>query len=336
MEHSRRKQTPYLYLYALITVAAVTLRTVASFTSLNEYGYYSSVLFPISGYLTLGGVLLLLCYALLHRRDEKKRADFSGPLTYIPGAPLALCLVLLGASLFVRKAAAPLGSLALKALALLAVFGAFYFLFTVLYETKLSDLRAAFGMALTLFLILYAGYLYFDKSLPINAQTKICDQVAYVFASLFFLAETRISLGRESFPLYTALGFSASLLCSYSAIPSLLVYAAEGRVISNSANESFVTLFLFAYILCRTVLSLLWQSESATPLMQALFEDARALREQVASHGPLPFEPQPTPAAEEDGDMTEKDEETVAETESTSEDEPSRAQEDNNEENSGN
>ena len=349
MENRQRKQNPYLLLFPILTVAAVTMRTVASFTSLNKYGYYSGALFAVSAYLSAISVLLLMSYAVLYRKEEKKQASFGGAATYIPAAPLALCLVLLGASLFAKKrsvspnglqmsALAPLGSLMLKVLALLAFAGALYFLFAVLRETKRCDLHAIFGMALALFLILYAGYLYFDKELPLNAQTKICDQIAYVFASVFFLSETRISLGREKWPIYTACGFCAAFLCAYSAIPALLVYCFGGRVISNSTAELFVTFFLFVYILSRTVLSLFLNTESATPLMVALHEDAHRLSEEVASHGPLPFEPQPNAIKESDGDEeTTNEDSSVEETEESDDQaEPAHAQEDNNEENSGN
>ena len=175
----------------------------------------------------------------------------------------------------------------------LAILSAFYILFAVLYEIKVCDLRAAFCMICTLFLILYAGYLYFDTSLAINADIKLVDQMAYVCAAIFFLYETRISLGREHWPLYTATGFIAALVCAYASIPSAIVYFLDGRLISNSLEEIFVTFFLFAFIFCRTALSLYLKGETPTPLMAALHEDARQLADEVAAHGPLPFEPAP-------------------------------------------
>ena len=351
MKNKQMTLNIYLALFALLTCTATALRTAASFTSLNSYGYYSGALAPVSGYLMAIGTLLLFSYAVVYRADKKKKASFGGPLTYVPGVPLAICLVLLGITFFEKEAASSVGRLSFPLLALLSIAGALYFLFAVLHEHKLSDLRAISSMACTLFLILYAAYLYFDTALPLNAHTKIADQVAYVFAAVFFLFETRISLGRESWPLYTACGFAAASLCAYSSIPSLLVYFANGSVISNSIEETLVTLFLFAYIFSRTVLSLLLKGESATPLMLAFREDASARKEEVASHGPLPFEPQPQAelleAEETSEEINEADAQAAPEAaEETSEAEadkineieakPSRAQEDNNEEDSGN
>lgn len=295
----QHKLNAYLLLFAITAVAGVTMRTIASFFDLNEYGYYEGDLFRISVLIIVGGSLLLASYALLHRKDAPKRASFGGMLTYVPGTLLAISLVLLGVSLIAKKTEGKLASVLLPLLGVLAILGAFYFLFAVLHETKHCDLRAATGIICTLFLILYAGYLYFDTQLAINAPIKLADQLAYVAAALFFLQETRVSLGREKWPFYTAMGFIAALLCAYAAIPALFVYFFEGRLISNSPEEIFVTLFLFAYILCRTILSLLLKGEKATPLMAALHKDAQDLADAVAANGPLPFEPAPTASVAE-------------------------------------
>lgn len=298
MDTKQPKLNAYLLLFSLLAIATVTMRSIASLLYLNDYGYYQGGLHTAASFIVLGGSLLLLSYALLHRGDEPKRASFGGALTYAPGAPLSLCLILLGVSFLRKTAETRLASLLLSLMGALAIAGALYFLFAVLYEFKVCDLRAVFAMICTLFLILYAGYLYFDSSLAINATTKLVDQMAYIAAAIFFLFETRISLGREHWPLYTATGFVAALLCAYSAIPSALVYFFDGRVISGSAEEIFTTLFLFAYILCRTVLSLFLKGERATPLMAALHEDAKKLSDAVAASGPLPFEPDYTAAKE--------------------------------------
>ena len=343
MDTRQRKLRIYLFLFSFFTVIATALRTIATFKQLNEYGYYSGGLFPASVYLVAIGLLLMLSYAVIYRADNKKQALFGSPLTYAPGIPLALSLVLLGITFLQKKAAAPTGRALFLLITASAIAGALYFLLAVLHEHKISDLRAIFSMACTLFLILYAGYLYFDATLPINAHTKICDQTAYVFAAIFFLFETRISLGREKWSLYTAFGLAAASITAYSAIPTLLVYLFNGRTISNSIEETLVTLFLFAYIFCRTVLSLLLNNESATPLMAALHEDAALRREEIASHGPLPFEPQPKAAPAEpvaESNETADSEAEAPETNEIEADEdnevPSCAQEDNNEENSGN
>ena len=310
METKQKKLNAYLFLFTLLAVVTVSMRTIASFISLNGYGYYEGDLCTSANITMALGCLILFTYARVHRKDEGKVASFGGPLTYAPGAPLAICLVLLGASFFRRATTGALEKLLLPALGILGIASALYFLFAVLYEIKLCDLRAVFGMVCALFLILYAGFLYFDTALPINATTKLTDQTAFVLAALFFLYETRISLGQERWPLYTAFGFVSSLLCAYSSIPSLILYFFEGKIISNSIEESFTVFFLFLYIFSRTVLSLLLRSEKATPFMAALHEDAKRLADAVAANGPLPFEPAP-----------EKTEESLPEAEASADEE---------------
>ena len=334
MDTKQTKLNAYLLLFVIVTTVAVTLRSIASFTRLNSFGYYQGNLCAVASYIVVGGCLLLFTYALLHKKDAAKRAVFGSALTYIPGAPLAICLMLLGISLLRQPTQGKIASILIPLIAILTIGGALYFLFAVLYEFKVCDLRAVFCMICTLSLILYAGYLYFDTALAINATTKIIDQMAFIFSSIFFLFETRISLGRENWPLYTATGFVASMLCAYSAIPSLLVYFFNGRVISNRIEETLVTFFLFAYIFCRTVLSLLLKGECASPLMAALHEDAKKQADAVAANGPLPFEPAEDAQAEETvREQTEQaesatDEEQIIQPDESDEEDIAPAQED--------
>ena len=314
MDTKQKKLNAYLLLFLLLTAVTVIMRTFASFLYLDSYGYYEGDLFSSASITVALGCLLLFTYAPVHRKDEAKIASFGGALTYVPAAPLATCLILLGVSFFERKASG-LSELLFPLLGILAIASALYFLFAVLYEMKICDVRAVFGMVCALFFIFYAGFLYFDPTLPINAATKLTDQVAFIAAAIFFLYETRISLGLERWHLYTAFGFIASLLCAYSSIPAIILYFFDGKTISNSIEESFVTFFLFAYIFCRTLLSLLLRSEKATPFMAALHEDAKRLADAVAARGPLPFEPaaaEPIPDQNTEADENAQNEESIA------------------------
>jgi hypothetical protein len=72
---------------------------------------------------------------------------------------------------------------------------------------------------------------------------------------LFFLFETRISIGRERWRAYRAFGLVALLLTAYSSFPSLLVYAVDGAVISNSIYETILSFSLSLFIAARLVLT---------------------------------------------------------------------------------
>ena len=76
MKNKQMTLNIYLALFALLTCTATALRTAASFTSLNSYGYYSGALAPVSGYLMAIGTLLLFSYAVVYRADKKKKASF--------------------------------------------------------------------------------------------------------------------------------------------------------------------------------------------------------------------------------------------------------------------
>jgi len=292
METKQKKLNAYLFLYVLLWAITITMRAVATFLHLGDFGYYEGELCSSANITLALGCLILFSYALVHRKDEGKLASFGSALTYAPSVPLAVCLILLGVTFFGKETQTKLAEFLLPLLGILAIASALYFLFAVLYEIKVCDLRAVFGMVCSLFFVFYAGYLYFDTALPINAATKLTDQAAFIFAALFFLYETRISLGLERWHLYTALGFISSLLCAYASIPALLLYFFKHKTIANSIEETFVVFFLFVYIFCRTLLSLLLKSEKPTPFMEALQEDAKKLADAVAARGPLPFEPQ--------------------------------------------
>ena len=104
-------------------------------------------------------------------------------------------------------------------------------------------------------LALYSIYLYFDNDLPINAPAKIIDQMAYLFAAVFFLYETRLSIGREKWRGYIAFGFIAALISAYSSIPALIYFFAKETEISVSIYEMVLSAALFIFISSRMLLT---------------------------------------------------------------------------------
>ena len=128
------------------------------------------------------------------------------------------------------------------------------FFLTVLLSKKESEARAAFGIVVTIFLCVYAAYLYFDAKLPLNAPCKIVDEMAFLFSALFFCYETRLSLGREKWRAYVCFGLIASLLTAYSSIPTLILYFFGGVMISDSLTGAVLALTLCIYVSARTLL----------------------------------------------------------------------------------
>ena len=254
------KNTKLIRLYSalllLFSAAAVTLRAVACLNDLEySIGLFSSyTMVRASGIVAAIGALLLFTYVFLADRISAV-PSFSEPSTYVPSGLTAISLIFLCASLLTDKNTetdAPRTVIIICAvMALLSV--VHFFLNAFLTEAH-NELRAYFSLATVAFTAIYVSYLYFESSLPVNAPGKITDEIAYLFSSLFFLYEARISLGRERWRAYTAFGLVAALLNAYSAIPALIVYFVNGRVISNSIQETLLTFALFIFITARIVM----------------------------------------------------------------------------------
>ncbi len=265
MKKSAKQFGIYLPILFLILTAATVLRTVACFTELNyATGYFNGkVCIRIADWLTVAACLIAFSY-LFFGKSNNPRIRFGGIATYIPAGAVSVALILLSADMLssVRSSGGFVTALSelnlfilLEILtALLALFCVLNFFFSVFYEKKENTTRAAFGIVTALFLAAYAAYLYFNTALPINAPNKTVDQMAYLFSALFFIYETRISLGRGKWRPYVAFGLIAAILTAYSALPTLIVYFAKGEMISDSVAASLLTLMIFAFITARVLI----------------------------------------------------------------------------------
>ena len=100
--------------------------------------------------------------------------------------------------------------------------------------------------------------------------------MAYLSAALFFLYESRVSLGRAKWRPYVSFGLIAALLTAYSAIPSLIVYAVNGYLVSNSIVESVLSLTLSFFIF-----SQVYQSKNLTPNIECTETQSIVLMSQM-------------------------------------------------------
>ena len=271
----------YLFILFVAICAPSVLRTMALLFDF-DYG---------SGYFTEGKALitaasvslaslifLLITFSFTVRVPEKLRASFNSPATYVPVGAVGAALVFFATNAYLKLRAlgAPVIQL-IKAknpaaisglvLTVFAVSACVFFIANALIVEKSSLTRAFFGICTVLFLIFYFGYLYFDKTLPINAPNKIIDELAYISAASFFLFETRISLDTEYWRSYVTFGFIAATVTAYSSIPSVIIYFVNGKIISNSIFETALTLTLFIFILSRTVLALQLPEDSEDSLV---------------------------------------------------------------------
>ena len=260
----------YLPVILISTLASVILRTVAAFLYYDkETGYYTEkLIFNLSVYILLAALIFTLTHIFFSERSRRLVASFSGPETYVPSGLVICALAFYAADRFDSFiAAGGFDSLLLNGavtdksiffdicLALLAVATIAYFALTSLITDISSTARAIFGILAVSFFALASTAIYFDPSYPINAPNKLTDQMAYLFAALFFIYEIRISLGRELWAAYRTFGLIAAALTAYSAIPALIYTIFGEGQISAGLYDSILTLSVFIFIICRLILS---------------------------------------------------------------------------------
>ena len=250
---------------------------------------------------TFAAAVFFLTYIFTARRDMKLIPDFTSPATYVPTGIVTVALTFMITWLTVRaykikeaidmlkefaweysQARAELSTQRLFFIiviitALFAALSIVHFLLTALLEKNSSTKRASFGIFTVLFLSFYGLYIYFNTDLPINAPNKALDQMSYLLAAVFFLYETRLSLGREKWRSYIAFGFISSFVGIYASLPALIIYFSKGAIISISIYESALTLALSAFILSRILLTgeLIEDKPSDTVRSLISFADAR-------------------------------------------------------------
>ena len=252
----------YLITLALIALTAVSLRTVACLTAFNPatLHFADKTAIGISNLLVTLGVVFSATFFFTRQKNLYLVASAENAATYIPAGLVSVALLFIGLERYYAMDSMVFDSILLKYLsyALIGLAGisipAFFLL--IFNSKNESNARAALFLCIVLYLTVYSLYLYFNRSVhPLNSPNKIVDQMAYLFAAMFFLFETRISLGRAIWKPYIIFGLCASLLTAYSAIPSLIVYLVNGSVISDSTNETAVTLALCIFITSRVILT---------------------------------------------------------------------------------
>ena len=277
MNVNSKRISIYTALMLLVASAAVALRTAACLNDLlYEYGYYNSKsLITASAYVTLSGCIFLFSYIFLSEHMSPA-TSFSSPKTYAPTGAVAVGLVFIAIHLLRQGTAgeSKISAYVIVLTALFALVSIVHFFLNAFISESRTELRGYFSLATVVFLALYAAYLYFTSRLPLNAPNKLIDQLAFLFSALFFLYESRISLGREKWRAYVTFGLIAALLTAYSSVPALITYFVKGRIISNSIEESVLTATLFLFITSRLFLTASISERGKSPAALAMREYA--------------------------------------------------------------
>ena len=130
--------------------------------------------------------------------------------------------------------------------------------------------------------------LFYNTSVhPTNSPNKITDQMAFVSAAIFFLYEARIPLGRAQWRPYVAFGLIATLLTAFSAIPSLIVYAYNGYIVSDSIIENLLTIALSIFILSKVLQTGKLTVNAESPAVASIVAMARMREEELENQRKL-------------------------------------------------
>ncbi len=250
----------------IVSLAAAILRSVALLTSFNSVTMHfdDNVAIFMGGIIVALSVVGFLSYLIFGEKEQKLIDRNDNAASYIPAGIVSTALIFMGANnimmSFSGYSQKMLSTLALVS-GVLAILSAVSFFLSVFIERRDNLYKAAFSLCVVFFLAVYAILLYFNKEIhPTNSPNRLIDELAYLSAAIFFLYESRIPLGRAKWRGYVSFGLIATLLCSYSSIPALVLYFVKGQIISESLVESILTLTLAIFI-CSKVM----QTKKLTP-----------------------------------------------------------------------
>ncbi len=239
-----------------VSLAAVALRSIALLTSFDTVSMHfdNKTAITIGGIIVTVSVIAFLSYLLFGEKESELIAKSDNAASYVPAGIVSTALLFMGASILnivFSPGAVYQGITFLLAIVsgVLAIISVIPFFLSVFIERRKDLCKAAFSLSIVFFLALYAMLLYFNKqNHPTNSPNRFVDQMAYLFAAIFFLFESRIPLGRSRWRGYVAFGLCGTLLCAYSSIPALILYFVNGYVLSESLIESILTLTLMIFI----------------------------------------------------------------------------------------
>lgn len=292
MNKNSKRLGGFITLALLFAIAASVLRTIALCRDLESNMIYfkDQTLIYISYIIVAVGAVALLPSAFMLEKVSLV-STFSSPSTYIPTGVVGVALIGFATELilwisaasplpFLQSLGTPSTALALVT-AILALLSIAHFLTNALLDERHRASRGYFAIATIVMLATYASMLYFDTSTPINASSKTVDQLAYLFAAIFFLYEARISLGREMWRGYSTFGLVALLVGIYSSLPAVLAYFIKGYTVSRSLEASMLTLAISLFVLMRLVLVTRLRHEGESEAMSSLRLSAEAREEEI-------------------------------------------------------
>lgn len=289
-----RKIDMYIIPLIFASIAGIILRTYALFTSFNSttMHYDNKIAIGFAVGIVVISVIGFMSYLFLGEKEADLIAKSGNAASFIPAGIVSTALLFMGVKNFGLAFSGGLPDNRLPALAILSAILALLsvgsFFLSIFIEKNLNNYKASFSLSIVFFLAIYACMLFFNTSIhPTNSPNKIIDQMAYVSAAIFFLYEARIPLGRTQWRPYVAFGLIATLLTAFSAIPSLIVYAYNGYIVSDSIIESLLTLALSIFIFSKVLQTRGLTENTESPAVSSIVTMARMREEELENQRKL-------------------------------------------------
>ncbi len=289
----------YLPIFLIFLPLITAMRSVALINHLGNDGIYfdEKLLINTASIMLALLSLFYISYLFTANKSVKLIPSFATPSSFVATAISILAVVFMSINmtfgavgaykLMAQGEVSRTTSTVAVVATLVAVFGFLstaHLTLTALSEKVSNALRANFAMATVLFLAGYSVYLYLDKSVPMNTPAKSIDMIAYLSASLFFLYETRLSMGRAKWRGYIAFGLIAATFCAYSSVPALILYFTKGVLVSNNIYDPVLAFALFVFITARILLTVKLIEDKESPIVSALSLLAEKRAQEIEAH----------------------------------------------------
>ncbi len=236
MKKSLSRGRIYLAVGSGGVAVAVILRLIACFSLRKPSGHFEGPLALVSGGILLITLLFLLTYGLGGKERQSRGTDAFSPYIYIPVGCYCAAILFCGVLLLSGSSFADAGRAARIIRCAAAVFlivTAGYCVFTVAGTKRRSVIRGAFSLSGALGNLLLALYLFLNTTFAMNDPIKVSEEVAFLFAAIFFVTESRDALGRGHSRTQITVALIASALSLYASLPTLIYRLFAGEMIST-------------------------------------------------------------------------------------------------------
>ena len=285
---------PLLPLFYVAAPTLAALRSVACIQNMDGAGYFGgSALMIACNVAIIILSLLFLTHALSHqRKDSVPEECFCNSPTYVTSATLGggiifaiyeLVISLMDESGQIKSIEN--SDITVVVSAICGIAALVFLLLNAIIETKHNQVKAALGIAASVFFSTYGLCIYLDSSVAANMQGRIISVLSLELMAVFMLYEARIPLGHSKWHSYAAFGLAAAIVLAYSSIPSIAYYIATGNTIpSTTLTQSMLSLTAAVYVTARVTVLAFAPEDEICDLADSILDMAHRRGLKSASH----------------------------------------------------